>query len=111
MKVTKIALSQVLVSLSVLGLGIIAAPLALKAESIVPPGYTLSKTPVKGKHCYFHGDDHANYYCYTKKLQTSQIQNHGSMMKPGDSMMKPGDSMMKPGDSMMKPGDSMSPGK
>ena len=99
MKVTKNLLAEVLLGVSVLGLGIIAAPMALKAESTMPPGYTLSKTPIRGQHCYYHGGNHTNYYCYTSKLQ-------GSMMKPGNSMMKPGDSMMKPGDSMMKPGDT-----
>ncbi|NJM70824.1 MAG: hypothetical protein HC862_11670, partial [Scytonema sp. RU_4_4] len=108
MKVTKILFSQVLASVSVLGLGILAAPVALKAESTMPPGYTLSKTPLKGKHCYYHGGNRVNYYCYTRKLEPSAMKPGDSMMKPGDSMMKPGDSMSKPGDSMSKPGDSMS---
>lgn len=107
MKVTRILFSKVLVSVSVLGLGIIAAPMALKAESTMPSGYTLSKTPIQGQHCYHHGGGHVNYYCYTRKLQSSAMRNNGSMMKPNDSMMKPGDSMMKPNDSMAKPSDSM----
>ncbi|MGH2412882.1 MAG: hypothetical protein ACRDEA_04135 [Microcystaceae cyanobacterium] len=82
MKVTKILLSEILVSVSVLGLGILAAPVALKAESTMPPGYTLSKTPIPGQHCYYHGGGHVNYYCYTHKLD-SAMQNNSSMQHNG----------------------------
>jgi hypothetical protein len=112
MKVKKNILSKVLVSLSFLGLGILATPLTLKAESTIPSGYTLSKTPLKGQHCYYHGGGHVNYYCYGQKLQTRAMEHNDSMMKPAGSMSKPNNSMMmKPGDSMSKPNDSMSPNK
>jgi hypothetical protein len=54
--------------LAVLGLGFVTLPMPAKADSSMPPGYTLSKSPLKGQHCYYHGGGHVYYYCYPNKL-------------------------------------------
>jgi hypothetical protein len=85
---------------SLLGLVLVAGGQSVRAESGMPKGYTLSKTQIKGKHCYRHGKE-TNLYCYSQKLNASSMMKHNSMMKKDNSMMKKDDSMMKP-DSMMK---------
>ncbi|MBV9384804.1 MAG: hypothetical protein JOZ78_00075 [Chroococcidiopsidaceae cyanobacterium CP_BM_ER_R8_30] len=61
--------------LAVLGFGFATIPTVVKAQqSIMAEGYTQSPTPISGKHCYYSGGSHANYYCYNPKLGGSSMQ-------------------------------------
>jgi hypothetical protein len=104
MKLIRILAQSTLVGASLLGLGI----LSTRAQSNLPPGaedmptgYVLSKTPIAGKHCYHHGGGHVYFYCYSRKINGSEIKQHDAMMKKDNGMMKH-DSMMKKDDAMMK---------
>jgi hypothetical protein len=106
MKVIQPLFKSALIAASVAGFGILGGSLSAMAMSTMPTGYTLSKTPLKGQHCYRHNNE-ANLYCYRNKIDGSMMKNDSSMMKKeGSSMMKKDDSMMK-NDSMMKKDDSM----
>jgi hypothetical protein len=100
MQVIQIVFKSMILGTSLLGLVFVAGGQSVRAESGMPKGYTLSKTQIKGKHCYRHGKE-TNLYCYSQKLNASSMMKHNSMMKKDNSMMKKDDSMMKP-DSMMK---------
>jgi hypothetical protein len=104
MQVIQIVFKSMILGTSILGLAFVCGQ-QVRAESGMPPGYTLSKTQIKGKHCYRHGKE-TNLYCYSQKLNASSWMKHNSMMKKDNSMMKKDNSMMKP-DSMMKKDDSM----
>jgi hypothetical protein len=105
MKVIQPLFKSALIAASVAGFGILGGSMSAMAMSMMPTGYTLSKTPLKGQHCYRHNNE-ANLYCYRTKIDGSMMKkNDSSMMKKDDSMMKH-DSMMK-NDSMMKKDDSM----
>jgi hypothetical protein len=90
---------------SFVGFGLAAGPMSALAMSMMPPGYTLSKTPLKGQHCYRHNNE-ANLYCYRTK-PTSSMMKSDSMMKKDDAMMKKDGSMMKKDDAMMKHDSTM----
>jgi hypothetical protein len=91
---------------SFVGFGVIAGPASVLAMSVMPPGYTLSKTQIGGQHCYRHNNE-VNLYCYPFKLTNDLMMKHNSMMKKdGSMMMKKDDAMMKH-DSMMKKDDAM----
>jgi hypothetical protein len=98
-------MQSILVGTSLMGLsaGLTHAQPQLPAGAEdMPAGYTLSKTPVSGKHCYHHGGGQVYFYCYSRTIQSSEIKSHNSMMmKKDSSMMKKDDSMMKKDDSMM----------
>jgi hypothetical protein len=107
MRLIRILAQSTVVGASLLSLGI----LSTQAQSNLPPGaedmptgYVLSKTPIAGKHCYHHGGGHVYFYCYSRKINGSEIKQHDTMMK--DGMMKKDDGMMKQ-DSMMKKDDGM----
>jgi hypothetical protein len=105
MQVIRMVFKSMILGTSILGLVFVAGGQSVRAESGMPKGYTLSKTQIKGKHCYRHGKE-TNLYCYSQKLNASSMMKPDSMMKKDNSMMKKDDSMMKP-DSMMKKDDSM----
>ncbi|MGB8702348.1 MAG: hypothetical protein WCD18_23265 [Thermosynechococcaceae cyanobacterium] len=97
----RILFPSALLAVSILGSGLTV----VRAESSLPPGaadmppgYTLSKTALPGKHCYHYGGDHTYFYCYPRAISASEIKSHDAMMmKKDDSMM-----MMKKDDSMMQ---------
>jgi hypothetical protein len=105
MNLTKILSSTLLVTTSALGISLITLSSIARADSTIPPGYTRSKTPMNGKHCYLRGS-HLSYYCYNEKLEASVVEKAGmkeeAAMVKENSMMKKDDSMMKKEDSMMK---------
>jgi len=72
--------------LVILGFSLVTVPTAVKAQqSTMQKGYTMSPTPISGKHCYYHGGNYSNYYCYEHKLGSSAIQPD-STTNPGSSM-------------------------
>jgi hypothetical protein len=99
MQVIRMVFKSMILGTSILGLVFVTGGQSVRAESGMPKGYTLSKTQIKGKHCYRHGKE-TNLYCYSQKLNASSMMKPDSMMKKDNSMMKP-DSMMKKDDSMM----------
>jgi hypothetical protein len=99
MQITRIVFKSMILGTSIFGLSLAMGEQIVRAESGMPPGYTRSKTPIQGKHCYYHGGDRSNYYCYSQKLNPSAMKRD-SMMKKDRSMMKQ-DAMMKKDDSMM----------
>jgi hypothetical protein len=101
MQVIRMVFKSMILGMSILGLVFVTGGQSVRAESGMPKGYTLSKTPIKGKHCYYHGD-RVNYYCYSQKLNASSMMKKDNSMMKHDSMMKKDDSMMKKDDSMMK---------
>jgi hypothetical protein len=105
MKVIQPLFQSALIAASVAGIGILGGSLSAMAMSMMPAGYTLSKTPLKGQHCYRHNNE-ANLYCYRTKINGSMMKHDSSMMKKDNSMMKKDNSMMK-NDSMMKKDNSM----
>jgi hypothetical protein len=80
-----------LAGLAILGFGCVTVPVAVRAQqSTMPQGYTLSPNPISGKHCYYSGGNHTNYYCYSHKLGSSAMQsnstnNNGSSMQPSST--------------------------
>jgi hypothetical protein len=90
---------------SFVGFGLAAGSMSALAMPMMPTGYTLSKTQLKGQHCYRHNNE-ANLYCYRTK-PTSSMMKSDSMMKKDDAMMKNNGSMMKKDDAMMKNDGSM----
>jgi hypothetical protein len=105
MNTQKFILSPTLIFTSILALGTLSANTVM-ASSQMPPGYVLSPTQLKGKHCYRHNNE-PNLYCYPYKLTPDKMMKQNSMMKKDDAMMKKDDSMMKKDDAMMKKDDSM----
>ena len=72
--------------LVILSCGLAIVPTAVKAQqSTMPKGYTMSPTAISGKHCYYHGENYNNYYCYDHQLGSSAIQPD-SITNPGSSM-------------------------
>lgn len=106
MQAIQTIIRSAIIGTSFVGFGLIAGPMSAMAMSKMPPGYTLSKTQLKGKHCYRHNNE-ASLYCYPTKLNNATMMKHNSMMKKDDAMMKnDGSTMMKKDDAMMK-NDSM----
>jgi hypothetical protein len=106
MQTVQTLIKSAVIGASFVGFGVIAGPMSALAMSTMPSGYTLSKTQLKGQHCYRHNNE-VNLYCYPSKLNGSMIKHDSMMKKDGSSMMKKDDSMMKKDDSMMKKDDSM----
>jgi hypothetical protein len=106
MQVIQNRIKSAVIGASFVGFGFIAGSMPALAGSGMPPGYTLSKTQLRGQHCYRHNNE-ANLYCYPFKLTNAMMVKHNSMMKKdGSMMMKKDDAMMK-NDSMMKKDDAM----
>ncbi len=104
MQVIQSIIKTAVIGTSFLGFGLAAGPMSALAMSMMPPGYTLSKTQLKGQYCYRHNNE-ANLYCYRSK-PTSFMMKKDSMMKKDNAMMKNDGSMMKKDNAMMK-NDSM----
>jgi hypothetical protein len=105
MQAIRTIIQTAVIGTSFVGFGLATMPMSL-AMSMMPPGYTLSKTQLKGQHCYRHNNE-ANLYCYRSKLNNATMMKHDSMMKnSGSTMMKKDDAMMK-NDSMMQKSDTM----
>jgi hypothetical protein len=98
-------IKTVIIGTSFVGFGLATGPMSALAMSMMPPGYTLSKTQLKGQHCYRHNNG-ANLYCYRTK-PTSSMMKSDSMMKKDDAMMKNNGSTMKKDDAMMKHDSTM----
>jgi hypothetical protein len=80
--------------LAIMGFGFATVPMAAKAQQLtLPQGYTLSPTPINGKHCYYYGGKHANYYCYDHKLGSSARQpnstNNNASSMPESAVKSP----------------------
>lgn len=111
MQAIQTIIKTVVIGTSFVGFGLATGPMSALAMSMMPPGYTLSKTQLKGQYCYRHNNE-ANLYCYRTK-PTSSMMKHDNMMKKDDAMkkdnamMKKDGSMMKKDDAMMKPDSTM----
>jgi hypothetical protein len=106
MQAIQTLIKTAVIGTSFVGFGLAAGPMSALAMSMMPPGYTLSKTQLKGQYCYRHNNE-ANLYCYRSKPTSSMMKHDGSMMKKDDAMMKKDGSMMKKDDAMMKHDSTM----
>jgi hypothetical protein len=101
MQAIQTIIKSAVIGTSFIGFGLAAGPMSALAMSMMPPGYTLSKTQLKGQYCYRHNNE-VNLYCYRSR-PTSSMMKHDSMMKKDDAMMKNnGSTMMKKDGAMMK---------
>jgi hypothetical protein len=105
MQAIQTIIKTAVIGTSFVGFGLAAGPMSALAMSMMPPGYTLSKTQLKGQYCYRHNNE-ANLYCYRTK-PTSSMMKHGDTMKKDNAMMKNDGSMMKKDDAMMKHDSTM----
>jgi hypothetical protein len=105
MQAIQIMIKTAILGTSFVGFGLAAGPMSALAMSMMPPGYTLSKTQLKGQYCYRHNNE-ANLYCYRTK-PTSSMMKHDNTMKKDNAMMKNDGSMMKKDDAMMKHDSTM----
>jgi hypothetical protein len=85
MNVTHRIFKSTIIGASIVGVGLLGS--VAVAGSTMPPGYTLSKTQLKGRYCYRHNNE-LNLYCYSSRLTQAKMMMHNSMMKKDGAMIK-----------------------